>query len=149
MSSAVQSSGRTVRRVNPATLYDNYPFNSFAVLDGVAYGCGPAGIYALDGGDEDFTTRVHLGRTDLGSRLRKAVDVVHVARTAGTASVRISADAGAAYTYAVNPVREPGRMERAVPGRGLLGATHTIELRGDADLGVESVDIVVGVGARR
>lgn len=133
----------------PATLYDNYPFNSFAVLGGVAYAAGPDGLYALDDGAETFTTRINLGRRDYGARLRKAIRQVGVARTEGAATAIISADAGTAYTYPVNAQRGEGRMERAVVGRGLIGSTHEVEIRGDSALAVEAVEVLLDVGARR
>ena len=141
--------GNTTRTVHPAAFYDNYPFNSFAVLGSVAYAAGPAGVYVLTGGDEAFTTRVHLGRRDFGTRTRKSLREVGVARTAGAAVVVIAADGGVGYRYPVNPQRGAGRMERAVPGRGLIGTTLEVEVRGDTALAVEAVEVLLNVGARR
>ena len=141
--------GNTTRTAHPAAFYDNYPFNSFAVLGSVAYAAGPAGVYVLTGGDEAFTTRVHLGRRDFGTRTRKALREVGVARTAGAAVVVIAADGGVGYRYPVNPQRGAGRMERAVPGRGLIGTTLEVEVRGDTALAVEAVEALLNVGERR
>lgn len=134
---------------HPAALYDAFPFNSFAVLDGVAYGLAPDGLYTLNSADEAFTARINLGRRDYGSRTRKVARQIGVARTDGTASVMLSADGGTGYTYAVNAQRGDGRMERAVPGRGLIGTTLEVEVRGDNALAVEEVEVMLDVGGRR
>ena len=46
--------------------YDNYPIESVLCVDGVAYGCGPDGVYALKGGQEIIEARLTTGRMDVG-----------------------------------------------------------------------------------
>lgn len=140
--------GQSGQALFPAALYDSYPFNSFAVVDGVAYGAGPSGLHALAGGTETFTTRVHLGRRDFGSRVRKNVRQVGVGRVSGVADVVISADAGTVYKYRVVEQRGVGRLERACVGRGLIGTTIELEIRGDNALCIEAVEVITASGVR-
>ncbi len=55
--------------------YDNYPFNSFAMVGGIPFGAGPDGIYRLEGDDDDgspINASVYTGLSDYGnSQLKK------------------------------------------------------------------------------
>lgn len=55
--------------------YDNYPFNSFAIVGGIPFGAGPDGIYRLEGNDDEgapIHASVYTGLSDYGnSQLKK------------------------------------------------------------------------------
>lgn len=46
--------------------YDGFPIDSLVTVDGMAYGCGPGGVYALSGGDEVIDAKLTTGRLDVG-----------------------------------------------------------------------------------
>ncbi|RMX08904.1 hypothetical protein D8I35_05250 [Corticibacter populi] len=46
--------------------YDQYPFDSIAVVDGVAFATGSDGVWALRGGDEIIRAKLTTGKMDVG-----------------------------------------------------------------------------------
>lgn len=64
--------------------YTNYPFNSFAMIGGVAFGLTSMGMYALDAEDDDgepINARLRVGLTDMGTRLLKSVTEAYIGFT--------------------------------------------------------------------
>lgn len=64
--------------------YTNYPFNSFAVIGGVAFGLTSMGMHALDADDDDgdpINSRLRVGLTDMGTRLLKNVSEAYIGFT--------------------------------------------------------------------
>lgn len=64
--------------------YTNYPFNSFAVIGGVAFGLTSTGMHALDADDDDgdaINARLRVGLTDMGTRLMKNVSEAYIGFT--------------------------------------------------------------------
>lgn len=64
--------------------YTNYPFNSFAMIGGVAFGLTSMGMHALDADDDDgdpINARLRVGLTDMGTRLLKNVPEAYIGFT--------------------------------------------------------------------
>lgn len=61
--------------------YDNYPFNSFAKIQGKYYGANDNGLYLLEGEDDagiPIQARVKLGETNFGRSTKKRLDSVYL-----------------------------------------------------------------------
>lgn len=121
--------------------YLNYPFNSFAVLDGHVYGAGPDGIYLLEGGDDagvPIRSAVRTGLLDFGTRQLKRMDRAYLGYAAdGTLCLRVinTSETGTkvACTYQMVPTTaEAPREQRVQIGRGLQSVYWQFELRNDA-----------------
>jgi hypothetical protein len=120
--------------VNGSTRYENYDFNSFAVIDGVAYGAKSDGIYRLEGPDDngtDIAARVNFGNLSFGSMARKALPYVY----AGVASngklvLKVVAD-GQTFLYTVRDNTEMLKAHRFEPGRGLRASYYDLELQNE------------------
>jgi|GEM_PF-2502264 len=64
--------------------YQGWKFNSFFVVDGIAYGADDTGVHVLDGPDDNGTpidASVRVGLSTLGSTLYKAVPDVYIGYT--------------------------------------------------------------------
>lgn len=93
------------------TEYENYDFNSFAVINGEAYGMGAAGIYKLEGADDagaPINSRVRTGLNNLGTALKKRVPNVYVGyTTTGVLALKVvTTDSGVkkANYYTLRPL---------------------------------------------
>lgn len=67
------------------TQYENFPFNSFAVHGGRVLGATPAGIFALEGQDddgEDIAARVRFALTQMGVGQLKRMEAAYLGYTA-------------------------------------------------------------------
>lgn len=65
--------------------YENFPFNSFAIHGGRVLGATPAGIFALEGQDddgEDIAARVRFALTQMGSGQLKRMEAAYLGYTA-------------------------------------------------------------------
>lgn len=63
-----------------ATQYENFPFNSFASLDGRYFAAAPDGIYLLGGADDDgeeIRARFRIGLSNLGTGKEKRMPAMY------------------------------------------------------------------------
>lgn len=77
--------GYSVNTKNAAVSeYDNWPFNSLALVGGKLYGAGPDGLYLVEGDDDagvPITARLRLGVTNFGTMLEKRVPNAYIGYT--------------------------------------------------------------------
>lgn len=118
----------------PMSRYAPFTFTSLAVIDGVVYGTGAGGVFAMDSQDEDIAALMRTGKLDVGKdTLVRLVEAPMEYELDGTAALDVtqtqSGDAPETYTYA--PDERP-TMEltnsRFQLGRGLKGRHFTFAL---------------------
>ena len=115
--------------------YDRYPFDSVVTIDGMAYGTGPDGVYALAGGDELIEARLTTPRLDVGRGVLAHPTYAYLEyELNGTATMGVTQTQGGtqaeSWDYPLDS--EPadyltnGRFEF---GRGLRGRHFTFDLK--------------------
>lgn len=138
--------------------YDNYPFNSFAQLDGMFLGALPDGIYKLDGTDDDGTEigwNVRSGLLNFNTQLLKRIDVAYIGYTASGEvglSVYTTSPEGEKiqYNYAmVSRTANVTTANRIKVGRGLESTYWAFELVGTGDFSLSDMQILPMVLERR
>lgn len=114
-----------------STRYEGYNFNSFATIDGVTYGASEAGIFRLDGNDDngtDIQTLVDFGSRSFGTSERKSLPYVYVGMAAnGKTYLRVTTTeidrnnrpVNNTYTYQVRDNTEIMKTHRFEPGKGI------------------------------
>lgn len=120
--------------------YVNYPFNSFAMLDGRLHGAGPDGIFLLEGDDDagaPIRSAVRTGLMDFGLRQLKRMDRAYLGYASdGTLCLRVinTSETGAKMecTYKmVQTTADAPREQRIQIGRGLQSVYWQFELVND------------------
>lgn len=122
--------------------YRDFPFNSFAVLDGELWGAAADGIYRM-GGTHDagaaIAASIRTGALDFGSQSMKGAPRVYIgATTAGELLLRVQATTirgeDLQQTYRMVPaVTGAPREHRVEVGRGFRSVYWTFELANDTD----------------
>lgn len=114
-----------------STRYEDYNFNSFANIDGVAYGASERGIFRLDGNKDDgadIRQSVDFGRLSFGTNNRKGLPYVYAGMAAdGSTVLRVTAD-GATFNYQVRDSTENMQTHRFELGRGLRASFYDVSL---------------------
>lgn len=122
--------------------YSNFPFNSFAVMDGQLLAAGDRGIYRMGGKtDAGATIRaaIRTGLMNFGSMAMKSAPVVYIgATTGGDLLLRVQATttkgADLQQTYRMVPAVTDAPREHRVPvGKGFRSVYWTFELANDDD----------------
>ena len=137
------------------TAYENYAFNSFAVIDGKAYGCKADGIYLLEGDDDEgvpVRASVNFGANDFGTTKNKAMPHAYVGVAAsGQLWLRVQVDGGTSYTYQARSVNAAQQVQRFDFGKGLKGSYYTFELfnSGGSDFDLDKIEFMPVVLSRR
>jgi hypothetical protein len=125
-----------VEGAQATTRYDNYGFNSFAVINGTQFGMKADGIYLLDGatdGGRPITSGVALGTHDFGTQALKHLPAVYAGvSSAGRLYLKVS-DGTNAYTYRARRSDEFMRVQRFDVGKGLRAGYFSFELTGEGD----------------
>lgn len=133
--------------------YENFPVDSFAVLDGRLYGALDDGIYLLEGPDDAGTpidARVRFALTDMGTGKQKRVSNAYFGYTAENdllLKVVHTTEGGGknAYVYRLNAAPATELVNgRASFGGGVSSAYYAFELQ-NVDGGmfrVESLSVV-------
>lgn len=122
--------------------YTDFPFNSFAVMNGQLLAAGAAGIYRM-GGDKDagaaIRAAIRTGMLDFGSMAMKSAPLVYIgATTAGDLLLRVQATtvrgAEVQQTYRMVPAKTGApREHRVTVGKGFRSVYWTFELANDTD----------------
>lgn len=114
-----------------STRYENYSFNSFAVVGGRQFGVRKDGVYLLQGADDAgqaIEAGVALGKHDCGTQVLKHIEAVYAGVSAtGQLFLRIG-DGKNQYTYQARRVDADMRTQRFDPGRGLRASYFTFDL---------------------
>ena len=136
--------------------YENYPFNSFAEFAGRYLACGPGGLYSLDSGDDDDGHEINAcfstGETDFGSAQLKRCEAVYAGmRTMGDLYLRVQADEGEVFAYALKPYGVSRlKQRRALIGRGLRGKYWRFEIANTngCDFDLDNLNILLNPTTR-
>ena len=134
--------------------YERYGFNSFARLNGVAYGAKEAGVYKLEGDDDAgdaIRSSVHFGKQDFGTQNLKHVPYVYAGVSAsGGVYLRVG-DGEDAYIYKVRRDDPHQRTQRFDLGKGLRASYFTFELFNEngADFDLDTIRFEVLPLSRR
>lgn len=137
-----------------STRYENYGFNSFALIAGRYYGCRSDGIYELDGetdAGQPVQAMVSFGKQDFGTSALKRVTNLYVGTSSGgKLFVKVLAE-GEEYLYQARDGSEELQVQRFDLGRGLRANYLEFELYntdGD-DFELASVEFVAVPLSRR
>lgn len=143
------------------TRYENYPFNSFAMIGGNYYGLTGAGLYRLGGDTDDgvpIKAKIRLGMTDMGTRKMKRLPEVFMGYTGdGRMVLRViyvddksGEKVGADYLMKPRPAGSK-RESRFEPGKGLVAVDYDFELENldGADFSVTNIEFSPMTVARR
>lgn len=141
-------------RTNAISRYENYPFDSFAVVDGVHLAAGRDGLYALGGSTDAGTpidSSVHFGELRLSSgQLKRLSNVYLVCASDKELKIRVQTGDGEDYVYTARRSDTFKTTQRVDTGRGLRAMYYELELLGDgADYEVDSVDVLTADTTRR
>ena len=134
--------------------YENYPFNSYAELGGVYYGCASDGVYQLDG-DTDAGTPIQammgFGKQDFDTSALKSVTNAYLGM-ASTGRIFLKVlYSGKEYLYTTRSSKDELRTQRADLGRGISAKYLEFELynaEGD-DFELDSIEFAVVALNRR
>lgn len=111
--------------------YENYGFESFALIDGRYYGCRSDGIYALDGetdAGQPVQAMVSFGKQDFGTSALKRVTNIYVGTSSGgKLFVKVLVE-GEEYLYQARDGAEELQVQRFDLGRGLRANYLEFEL---------------------
>ena len=114
--------------------YAPYSFTGLAVIDGVAYGMAPDGVYALDDDAETISGRIETGKLDIGQGgLVHPLAAYLEYELDGAAEMDVTTtQSGQAETYTYTlPAETAGELTngRFTFGRGLRGRHFSFALR--------------------
>lgn len=114
-----------------STRYEQYGFNAFAVIDGVAYGAKRDGIYRLDGDTDDgapVQAMVSFGKQNFGTSALKSVASAYLgASSDGNLYLKLIAE-GRDYLYKARGFSEDLKLQRVDVGRGVRATYLEFEL---------------------
>jgi len=127
-------------RTHAPSLYENYPFNSFAPWkNGRVFGCGDTGIYEIGVGDTDagadIKARVRMGLNDYGTGKLKRMPSLYLGYTSdGALALRVITTSPDGHKIAndyllVENSSQATREARIKVGRGLQSVWWDFELR--------------------
>lgn len=130
------------------TTYENYPFNSFAKLNGVFLGASEDGIFALSGPDDagaPIEGYARVGISDFATSFLKRIDRIYIGyRSQGNMIVRIYTDETVMRDYLLDPTRERGlHGDHVRLGKGLLARYYQFEVRNmdGADFDLDCIEL--------
>jgi hypothetical protein len=112
---------------NAVTVFSNYDYDSFAVIDGKYIAAGEQGLVQLDAAELDvtdqITARFATGQLKLGSSAQKRLsDFYFAARSEGSIRLMVYVDDQAPYIYTLDPVAVSRlKQRRSLIGKGARG----------------------------
>lgn len=137
-----------------STSYSDYPFNSFATIDGKHYGASPEGLFLLEG-DTDAGTPIHasfdLGELDFGTAENKTILECYLGLSAqGNIFLKVIAENGE-FIYKTRGFSQQMQQQRITPGKGLRTNYITAQFfnEGGADFEIDSVRFLLADLTRR
>jgi hypothetical protein len=119
---------------NSTVEYDQYPFNSFAEIDGKYYAAGPSGLYQIETGDTDgvlpIQAKLSTGQISFGSEYLKRLSDFYVGmRSEGDITLRVFVDERDPFEYTLRPLDVATlKQRRCAIGKGLRGKYWRFEL---------------------
>ena len=134
-----------------STTFSDYPFNSFAEIDGKYYAAGPDGLYQIDVPQEDVAYKMTTGFCSHKMPTQKhASDFYMNLRSAGDITLKVAVDEGPQYSYVLSPEDiSLLRQRRALLGKGLRGVYWQFELSGTKGFDFDNYTVAFAPTARR
>lgn len=139
--------------------YTNFPFNSFASVQGRIFAASEDGVFELDGADDDGTqidARVRTGLLDLGTHYIKDVKAVHIGFTSDDRMVlkvtAMNRGTKEEHWYEMKPSDSASMRDgRVTVQRGLRSRYWQFELvnANGADFDIDELDIQFNPLTRR
>lgn len=120
----------------PVTTYEDFPFNSFAVINGKYYGANSDGLFEIDTGTLDDTASIDwtftTGQNDFGSPQMKRLDNFYIAmRSDGDVTLEVGTDENPTYSYPLTPLSiSTLKQRRSLLGKGMRGRYWQFTLSG-------------------
>ena len=112
--------------------YTNYPFNSYAVLGGRAYGLRADGLYLLEGSNDagaNIRASVAFGKQDFGTTINKRVTDVYIGVASdGQLLLKVITADQDEFVYVQQRSSPKHQVQRFVPGKQLHGNFLAFEL---------------------
>jgi len=138
---------------NANSAYENFGFNSYAMIGGEYYGAKEDGIYKLNGADDDgtpITASIDFGNLNFGTSLLKGCTNVYVGGSSDNSLyLKITAN-GEDYIYRSRSYDETRAVQRFDTGRGLRANYLRFELLSDgADFDMSSIEFLAVPLSRR
>ena len=142
---------------NAVTVFSNYDYDSFAVIDGKYIAAGEQGLVQLDAAELDvtdqITARFATGQLKLGSSAQKRLsDFYFAARSEGSIRLMVYVDDQAPYIYTLDPVAVSRlKQRRSLIGKGARGKywQFAFENTNGLDFEFDSMSIAAVVTDRR
>ncbi len=112
---------------NSTVMYEAYPYNSFAEINGLYYAAGPEGLYQIEIGGLDTLAQIdaHIafGQTKFYSEKQKRMSDFYVGmRSEGNITLSVSVDERDPYDYTLDPhAIATLKQRRSLIGKGLKG----------------------------
>lgn len=127
------------------TMYENFSFNSFAVIDGYAYGVKADGLYRLDGEDDagvPIRASLNFGKRDFGTQHKKGIPYCYIGVSSTNKLVLKVTVNGQEYLYTASSVDDELDVQRFKLGRGLRSTYFTFELfnKDGADFELDNIE---------
>ena len=143
-------------QIGAMTTYSSFPFNSFALANGVYLGANANGIFALEG-DTDagvaIAASVAFGATDFGDEHMKRVTAAYVGyRTSGELRLTVTTDEHQEYQYTLEPSGQAGlHANRVKLGKGAKGRywQARIDNRDGASFDLDQITLTADVLSRK
>jgi hypothetical protein len=121
-------------RINAASEYTNFGFNSMCVFNGMHLVASEAGIYAVAGDTDDgvaITSRVKSGITDLDSTEYKRISQLYIHGTMDSGlTLSLTTEDGEERKYRVTQENERVKVLRFLTGRGVYSRNWQWGLEG-------------------
>lgn len=134
--------------------FEDYPFNSFGVIGGRAFGAKQDGVFLLEGDDDAGAAirgSVSYGKQDFGTKTVKHMTRAYAGVSSkGTMFLKIVTE-GKEYIYAARGSSPELQQQRFDVGRGLAGNYFTFELfnKNGGDFEIDSVSFFAAEFKRR
>ena len=140
--------------VAATSTFEDYPFNSFGVIGGRAFGAKQDGVFLLEGDDDAGAVirgSVSYGKQDFGTKTIKHMTRAYAGVSSkGTMFLKIVTE-GKEYIYAARGSSPELQQQRFDVGRGLAGNYFTFELfnKNGGDFEIDSVSFFAAEFKRR
>lgn len=152
--SAVWSVTDTGSGAEGSTAYANYPFNSFACIDGEYFGASESGLYVLEGDTDegqDIDAFADMGLRNFDSRALKGLVNAYVSTNAST-PLRLHISVGEqTYVYDARGASAQHMTQRFDLGRGLRAHFFGLKLSnsGGAAFETDRIEFIANESKRR
>lgn len=138
---------------NAVTMFDNYPYNSFAAFNGKYLAAGPSGLFIVDdeASTEAITATMTTAQLHFGSEYQKRVsDFYFAMRSHGDIILRVFTDENAPYEYVLSPHDIATlKQGKSLIGKGARGKYWQFQIEASEDFDFDTMNIAAVAVSRR